>query len=94
MHVLPHRNRPLDSATERHRTTDSEKGRNAWRAIVSVLIWLKIGFVKVMHLDKRTGEEIRNAEKDRQKGIRREIRGLSNQPDGTGDPRPDDEKGG
>jgi hypothetical protein len=41
---------------------------------------LKISFVKVMRWDKRTGGEIRTVEKDRQKGIRREIRGLSNQP--------------
>ena len=75
-------------------TDDSDKGWNPWRPIVSAFYWLKIGFVKVLHLEKRTGEAIRTAEKDRQKGIRREIRGLSNQPDGTGDPRPPDEKGG
>jgi hypothetical protein len=74
--------------------TDSDKGWKSWRAIVFALRWLKISFVKVMHLDKRTGGEIRTAEKDRQKGIRREIRGLSNQPDVTDDPRPQDEKGG
>jgi hypothetical protein len=71
--------------------TDLHKGRNAWGAILFALTWLKNGFVKVMHLDKRTVGEIRTAEKVRQKGIRREIRGLSNQPDGTGDPRPTDE---
>ena len=74
--------------------TESDKGWNAWRAIVFALAWLKNGFVKVLHLDKRTGGEIRTAEKDRQKGIRREIRGLPNQPDRTDDPRPNDEKGG
>ena len=66
--------------------------RKAWRAIVFALSWMKNGFVQVMHLDKRMGGENSTAEKERQKGIRREIRGLPNQPDGTGDPRPQDEK--
>lgn len=73
---------------------DSHKDWNAWRAIVFTFTWLRNGFVRVIHLDKRTAGEIRTAEKDRQKGIRREMRGLSNQPDGAGDPRPKDEKGG
>jgi hypothetical protein len=73
--------------------TESHKGWNAWRALVFAFTWLKNGFVKVLHLDKRTGGEIRTAEKDRQKGIRREMRGLSNQPEGTDDPQPQKEKG-
>ena len=51
-------------------TDDSEKGWNPWRPIVSAFYWLKIGFVKVLHLDKRTGEAIRTAEKVQQKGVR------------------------
>ena len=73
--------------------SESHKGRKAWRAIVFALSRVKNGFVKVMHLHKRTGGEIRAAEKERQKGIRREMRGLPNQPDATGDPRPHDAKG-
>jgi hypothetical protein len=65
--------------------TDSDKGWKTWRTMVFALRWLKNGCVKVMHLDKRTKGEIRTAEKDRQKRIRREMRGLSNQPDETGE---------
>jgi hypothetical protein len=68
--------------------TELHKGWHNWRAVVLGLAWLKNGFVKIMHLDKRTAGEIRAGEKHRQKGIRREMRGLSTQPDGTGDPGP------
>jgi len=71
--------------------TDSDKGWKTWRTIVLALRWLKNGSVKIMHLHKKTGAEIRTAEKARQKGIRREMRGLSNQPHKTGDRRSQDE---
>ena len=74
--------------------TNSEKGSVARRAGMYALRWLKTVCMTIMPADKRTQGEIRTAEKGRQKEIRREMRGLSNQPDQTGDRRSQDEKNG
>jgi hypothetical protein len=73
--------------------TSSEKGSVARRAGVFALRWLKNVAMTIMP-EKRTEGEIRTAEKGRQKLIRREMRGLSNEPDQAGDRRSQDEKNG
>jgi hypothetical protein len=52
------------------------KGWKVWRAVVSTLTRVKHRSAEIMHLNKKTKRQIRSVEKDRQKHIRRRMRGL------------------